>query len=113
VLRIRQPQERLGIASFPRVFSEQAVEYGFRSPETRLLQLFDRLTEINQAALRGKIEQSKRASNSKTFSHGYAKAIPLIPQQQVGVEGFREGDGGGFSFIQARNLWQAGRVVNL
>lgn len=64
-----------------RVFSDQVVEYGFRPPETRLLQLFDRLTEINQAALRGKIEQSKRASNPKTFSLGDAKAIPLINRQ--------------------------------
>jgi hypothetical protein len=78
-----------GIAAFPRVLSEQVVEYRLRSPEIRSFQLFDRLTEINQAALRVKIEQSKRASNPKAFSLGYANTVPLINQQEVGVEGFR------------------------
>ncbi len=94
------------------MLSEQGVEYGFGSPKTRLLQLFDCLTEINQAELCGKIEQSKCASHAKIFFPGYANAIPLIHQEKVGVEGFSEGNGGGFSFIQPQHLRQAGSVVN-
>lgn len=92
---------------------QEVIEQGLRTPEACKLQLADRFREINQAATRRKIEQSKRSGDAQPSILGDTKAIPLVDQQQIGVEYFRQRDSGGFSIIQAGHLGQVGCVVNL
>ena len=72
----------------------------------------DRLRKIKQATLPRKIEHTKRARDAKASVPGYPKAIPLIDQQQVGVQGFCQGDGCGFSFVQTGHSWHPDGVVD-
>jgi hypothetical protein len=75
-----------GIAALARVLSEQVVEYGFRSPEIRSFQLFDRLTEINQASIRREVQYAQCARNSKASLFRRPHTLAIIHQQQVGME---------------------------
>jgi hypothetical protein len=48
--------------------------------------MIDRLGEVDQAAMRRKIENTQRAGYSKTFSDSRAHALAIIHQQQVGPQ---------------------------
>ncbi len=95
------------------MFEEQRFQQGLWPSERRAFEQVDRLREIQETTFCRAIEQPKRARDAQTSFFGHAKAIPLIDQQQVGVQGFGQGDRRGFSFVQAGDSRQAGGVVNL
>lgn len=95
------------------MFEEKRFQQSPWPSERRAFEQPDRLREIHQTTIRRQIEQSKSARDAQTSLLGHAKAIPLINQQEVGMEGFRQGDRCGFAFIQARDSRQKCGVVDL
>jgi hypothetical protein len=61
------------------------------------------LTRIRMPRTQGrrKVKKTKRAADAQASAASYARTVALIYQQQVGVKGFCQSDGSGFSVIEA------------
>jgi hypothetical protein len=46
----------------------------------------DCLSEVDQAALGGKVENPQRASHTKSLAASDNYALPIVHEQQIGVE---------------------------
>src|ERR1700722_424433 len=101
-----------GMSAPRRVFFQKSFKQRFRPVESRVFQFFDRLGKINQPKFRRNIKHAERAGDAQAFSFRHANPIPLIHEQQVGMEGFRERDSGGFSGIEAGYQGQADGVMD-
>lgn len=94
------------------MFEEKGFEQSLWSPKHGCFERADRLGEVDKAAIGGEVEQSQSAGGPQSSFFGYARALPLVNQQQVGAERFREGDCGGFSLVETGRLRQARSVVD-
>ena len=82
------------------MFEEKSFQQSRWPSERRTLKQPDRLPEIDEATLRRKIEHAQRAGDTQALPFGRADASALINEQQIGMEGCRQGDCGGFSFVK-------------
>ena len=82
------------------MFEEKSFQQSRWPSERRTLKQPDRLPEIDEATLRRKIENAQRAGDTQALPFGRADASALINEQQIGMEGCRQGDCGGFSFVK-------------
>jgi hypothetical protein len=85
------------------VFFQQGIENGFRDSKARPPKMVDSLAEVDQTAMRRKIENPQRAGYVETFSLSRVHALAIIHQQQVGMEGDRQLNG---RFLACVNSFQ-------
>jgi len=74
------------LAASLRVLFHQRIEKRFRDSKGCPPKTVDRLSEANQAALGGKIENPQRASHTESLAASDNYALPIIHEQQIGVE---------------------------
>ena len=84
----------LDAAALLRVLFHQRVEKRFRDSKSCPPKTVDRLSKVNQAAPGGKIENPQRASHTESLAASYNYALPIIHEQQIGVERNGQGDCG-------------------
>lgn len=74
------------LAALLRVLFHQRIEKRFRDSKSCPPKTVDRLSKVNQAALGGKIENPQRASHTESLAASDNYALPIIHEQQIGVE---------------------------
>ena len=65
-----------------------------------------RVYEIDDAAIRSKVQNAQGPSDMQPSFPGCANAIPFVEQQQVGLKGFCKCNSSGFAVVKAGDLWQ-------
>lgn len=76
----------LDIAALLSMLFHQRIEKLFRDSKSCPPKTIDCLRKVNQAALGRKIENPQRASHTESFAASYYYALPIIHEQQIGVE---------------------------
>jgi len=83
------------------VLFHQRIEKRARDSKRRSPKAFDRLRKVDQAALGCQVENPKRASYTESLGASYNYALPIVHEQQIGLEQDGQGDRGRLAFIES------------